>query len=151
MNLRRVNILLVEDDDVDAEAVLRSFQRNELPVAITVVPDGIEALKLLRGRQPYRRLARPYVILLDINLPRMNGLEFLRELRQDPELCQSIVFVLTTSASHEDISEAYNYQVAGYLTKTGAGPDFGRLIHLMDGYVGSVTFPPERRKWTTPE
>jgi CheY-like chemotaxis protein len=108
-----------------------------------VVPDGIEALKALRGTDGYEPLPRPYMILLDLNLPRMNGLEFLQTLRQDDHLKRSIVFVLTTSDRHEDMVAAYDKQVAGYFLKSRAGEDFMNVVDMLDAYWRVVEFPPE--------
>src|SRR5690606_21942978 len=108
MTTKQIHILLVDDDEVDAEAIVRGFKSQRIGNPFTVVPDGIEAFHALRGTNGRTRLPRPYMILLDINMPRMNGIEFLQALRQDPELKQSIVFVLTTSNRDEDIMAAYN-------------------------------------------
>ena len=143
MSSKMIHILLVEDDDVDAEAIIRGFQRQRIANPFTIVPDGIEAFNVLRGVNGRTRLPRPYLILLDINMPRMNGIEFLQALRQDPELKQSIVFVLTTSNRDEDIMAAYNEQIAGYLLKARAGKDFIGLISLLDSYWRIGEFPYE--------
>lgn len=140
---RSVHLLLIEDDEVDAEAIVRAFQRQKIANLFTIVPDGVEALNTLRGAGGYEPLSRPYLILLDLNLPRMNGLEFLQALRQDTELKRSIVFVLTTSRDSEDVRAAYDWQVAGYLLKSKTGEDFIHLIALLDYYWHLVEFPPE--------
>ena len=114
MQGQTVHVLLVEDDEIDAEQMVRSFRKLKIGNPITIVENGYEALNVLRGEGGYARLPRPYIILLDINMPRMNGLEFLRAIRQDEELQRSIVFVLTTSKNEEDIVAAYSAQVAGY-------------------------------------
>jgi len=138
-----IHLLLVEDDEVDAEAVMRAFRRQKIDNPFTIVSDGIEALNILRGEGGYERLPRPYMILLDINMPRMNGLEFLQAIRNDPDLRRSIVFILTTSNRDEDKMAAYNRQIAGYLLKSRAGQDFINIIQLLDSYQRVVTFPPE--------
>ena len=143
MSREKVHILLVEDDAVDAEAVRRAFYKHKKTNPFTVVTDGIEALKVLRGEDGRERLPRPYVILLDINMPRMNGIEFLQALRADRELKVSVVFVLTTSDRDEDKLAAYCEQVAGYLLKTRAGVNFDDLITMFDAYWRIVELPPE--------
>ena len=143
MNSRDVHILLVEDDDVDAEMVLRACRRRQVTNPFTVVRNGVEALEALRGQAGRQKLPRPYLILLDINMPKMNGIEFLHELRQDDDLRRSIVFVLTTSNNDEDKLAAYNSQIAGYVLKSNAGEDFRNVINLLDSYRCSVEFPPE--------
>jgi CheY-like chemotaxis protein len=136
-----VHILLVDDDEVAAEAVVRGFRRQKIANPFTVVSDGIQALKALRGEDGEPRVPRPYMVLLDISMPRMNGIEFLQHLRQDPTLRTSIVFVLTTSDRDEDIMAAYHQQIAGYLLKARAGRDFVDLISLLDSYWRVVEFP----------
>jgi CheY-like chemotaxis protein len=139
----RIHILLVEDDDVDAELVIRAFRRERIENPFTIVHDGLEALDVLRGTGGCRRIHQPYIILLDINMPRMNGIEFLQALRKDSHLKQSIVFVLSTSNGDEDRLAAYERQVAGYLLKANAGDDFRHVIRLIDIYRCIVEFPPE--------
>lgn len=137
-----LHILLVEDDYVDAEQLRRAFQQQRLPNPVTHVIDGVDALQVLRGEGGYARLPRPYLILLDINMPRMNGLEFLQALRRDAELKRSVVFVLTTSARDEDIMAAYNAQIAGYLLKANMQQDFLALLTFLNLYHVLVEIPP---------
>jgi len=80
-----LNVLLVEDDDVAAESVMRSMQRAGLPCPVTWVEDGQAALEVLREQDAQRKAPRPRLILLDLNMPRMNGLEFLEAVRADPK------------------------------------------------------------------
>lgn len=141
MHNRTIHILLVEDDDVDAEVVQRSFEKLKLLNPITCANDGIEALQMLRGEGGHERVPRPYIILLDINLPRMNGLEFLHNLRQDDELKHSVVFVLTTSSNEADMRAAYEDHVAGYFLKKTVGEYILDLPILMKNYWRVVEFP----------
>jgi CheY-like chemotaxis protein len=143
MNRRPVHILLVEDDEIDAELVLRAYRRQRLENPFTIVRDGIEALEVLRGSDRVARLPRPYLILLDINMPRMNGIEFLHAVRQDEDLRRSIVFILTTSNNDADKLAAYDEQIAGYLLKANVGNDFRHVIELLDSYRNAVEFPPD--------
>jgi CheY-like chemotaxis protein len=138
---RTVHILLVEDDEVEAEQMMRSFEQMKISNPITHVTDGIEALQALRGEEGRERISRPYLILLDINLPRMTGLEFLEVLRGDDDLQQSIVFVLTTSDNESDKKEAYGKHVAGYFLKTRVWDEFLSLPQLIKGYWRMVEFP----------
>jgi CheY-like chemotaxis protein len=87
---------------------------------------------------------RPYLILLDLNMPRMNGIEFLAELRSDPQLRSSIVFVLTTSNAEEDKVESYGYNVAGYIVKSEVGHRFVNLITMLGHFWRIVEFPVEK-------
>lgn len=136
-----IHILLVEDDPVDAESIMRTFKRHQINTPFTHVVDGIEALHALRGEHGYDPLPKPYIILLDINMPRMNGLEFLSALRRDPTLRHSVVFVLTTSNREEDITAAYNQQIAGYLLKTKVSEDFLDFIKLLNLYRVMIEMP----------
>ena len=86
-------------------------------------------------------ITKPYLILLDINMPRMNGLEMLRELREDAELCEAVVFMLSTSESDQDKRTAYSLNVAGYMTKSDVGPSFIKAASMLDEYRIAVTLP----------
>lgn len=145
-----VHILLVEDDDIDAEAIVRAFHKQNIQHPVTIVSDGFAALDVLRGHQGQPPLRSPYLILLDLNMPRMSGVEFLHNIRQDPELRCSVVFVLTTSNSDKDKLAAYNAQIAGYFLKQQAGENFGNFMDMLNVYWRIVEFPPEERKWLHP-
>jgi CheY-like chemotaxis protein len=132
---RVVTILLVEDDEVDVKALKWAFDKLKVANPLVIARDGIEALDLLRD------LPRPYLIITDINMPRMNGIELLRKIRQSPELRDSIVFVLTTSNDEQDKIDAYDLNVAGYMLKTDMGTSFSRAISLIDNYWKVVEFP----------
>lgn len=142
MSTNRIHVLLVEDDEIDAEAVVRAFKRKKIANPLTIVPDGYEALRLLRGENGLPLISSPYLILLDLNLPKMNGIEFLQHLRQDEKLKHSIVFVLTTSDRDEDKWAAYKQNVAGYVVKARAGRNFNNVTNLLETYWRTVEFPP---------
>jgi CheY-like chemotaxis protein len=108
-------LLHVEDDDICLMMLNRAFKKAKIANQISVAHDGIEALEMLRGTNGCSRLPRPFLILLDLNMPRMDGIEFLNELRKDEDLRKSIVFVMTTSDADEDKVKAYNLGVAGYI------------------------------------
>lgn len=136
-----LHVLLVEDDDVAAEAVVRSLRRAGIPVPIVWAEDGEVALAALRDEDPTRRVQRPRLILLDLNMPRMSGFEFLEIVRSDPELRDEVVFVLTTSSDDSDRARAYNEHVAGYMVKSAVGPQFAKLAQLLEGYRSAVQLP----------
>ncbi|WP_374338017.1 response regulator [Leeia sp.] len=138
MNL---NILLVDDDDVAAEAVLRGLRKYSLDCPVVMAEDGQVALDILRGQHPDRKIKRPMLVLLDLNMPRMNGFEFLEVVRNDPDLGSLIIFILTTSDADTDKSRAYHHHVAGYMVKSAVGPQFSRLARLLEEYHGSVSLP----------
>ncbi|MEJ6120455.1 response regulator [Vibrio sp. 2-Bac 85] len=133
-----VSILLVEDDDIDAKAVERGFAKLKLANPIMRTKNGLEALELLR--QP-DAIPRPYLILLDLNMPIMGGLEFLKIIRQDEELKNTIIFVLTTSSADQDLVAAYNENIAGYIVKSDVKGGFDKVIKLLDCYWRVVMLP----------
>ncbi len=137
MRPERVTVFVVDDNEVDVEVIRRSFARRGIPNRIVEAIDGIDALAKLRSGV----VPSPYVVLLDINMPRMNGIEMLRELRADPDLRDAVVFVLTTSRADEDMVAAYDRHVAGYIVKGNAGPDFGEVPTLLDTYWRVVELP----------
>ena len=141
MDGQEFNILLVEDDDVDVRAIQRAFTKSNISNQIYVANDGIEALDMLRGTPGGEAVPAPHIILLDLNMPRMGGLEFLEELRKDQELSDSIVFVLATSDDDRDKVAAYSHHVAGYLLKTRAGTDFLNVVQMLEKFRISVQFP----------
>lgn len=117
MEGKLLNILLVDDDDIDVLNVKRAFKKNNILNPLYVANNGLEALELLRGSGEGAVPHDRRLILLDLNMPKMNGLEFLREIRSDPDLHALTVIVLTTSADERDKIEAYNLNVAGYIVK----------------------------------
>ena len=131
MDDRDLNILLVEDDEIDVMTVKRAFTKNKIGNQLFVANDGIQALKLLRsdGIPPSRRL-----VLLDLNMPRMNGIEFLREIRNDPALQALTVVVLTTSNEDRDRVDAYQLNVAGYLLKPVTFQAFAEVMAALNKY-----------------
>ncbi|AXC11398.1 Two-component response regulator [Acidisarcina polymorpha] len=136
-----LNILLLEDDDGDARALQRAFQKAGIENTIIRAVDGIEALDMLRGTNGKAKIMLPYLLLVDLNMPRMNGIQFIKALREDEELHPSIVFVLTTSKSDEDRVAAYHFNVAGYITKDKVAQDFLSLVTLVGIYERNVEFP----------
>lgn len=139
--LSKVTVLVVEDDAVDAMAVERSFRKLKIVNPIVVARDGLDAFELLRGKDGGAGIEKPFIILLDLNMPRMNGIEFLTALRADPQLKSSVVFVLTTSRLDEDRAHAYNLNVAGYIMKSEAGRGFLDAIVMIDHYWRVVELP----------
>jgi CheY-like chemotaxis protein len=136
--VRTLNILLVDDDEVDVMNVQRSFKKNNISNPLYVAGNGVEALEMLRsGSVP----SQNRLILLDINMPKMNGIEFLRILRADPVLRSSPVVVLTTSNDDKDRMESFELNVAGYLLKPVTFNSFVELMLALNKYWMLVEMP----------
>lgn len=138
---RRLSVLLVEDDDVEVMNVRRAFQKMKLENPLYTAQDGVEALELLRGQRRAELDVFPRIILLDLNLPRMNGIEFLRELRNDPELKRLVVVVLTTSDDSRDVLEAFRLNVAGYVVKPPTFDGFVDALETVGSYWSLSELP----------
>lgn len=134
-------ILLVEDDDVAAESVVRSLQKHGCNYPVVWAEDGQAALDILRSEDALRVVPRPRVILLDLNMPRMDGFEFLQQIRSDPALKSDVVFILTTSNTDSDRKRAYHQCIAGYMVKSAVGPQFVKLVSLLNSYQEAVRLP----------
>jgi CheY-like chemotaxis protein len=137
---RALGVLIVDDDDVAAEGVLRGLRRHGYEGRALWVTDGSTALDVLRGEH-LEELPDPRVVLLDLNMPILDGFGFLDQLRADPRLHSTVVFVLTTSSSSDDILRAYDEHVAGYMVKSAVGPQFARLAKLLESYAAAVVMP----------
>lgn len=135
---RPVTILLVDDDDVDAMGVERALKKLKIPNTTVRARDGFEALEFLRTPDV---VDRPFIVLLDLNMPRMNGIEMLIELRDDPALTSSVVFILTTSEDEKDKFLAYQEHVAGYMVKNKLGDGFMSAINMLSHYWRVVELP----------
>jgi CheY-like chemotaxis protein len=131
MDPKPLTILLVDDDEVDVMNVQRAFRRNNIINPFYVAHNGLEALELLRGEEVPRDRR---LVLLDLNMPKMSGLEFLREVRADPELRLLTVIVLTTSDDERDKVEAYNLNVAGYIVKPVTFLAFAETMAALNKY-----------------
>jgi CheY-like chemotaxis protein len=132
-----VTLLVVDDDDVDVMALQRAFRAHGISQPIVVATDGIEAMNLLRSGV----VRRPYMIVLDLNMPRMSGLEFLDELRADPNHRPAVVFALTTSNNEYDRTASYERHVAGYIVKSTLSDDLKELVNLFNDYCRLVLMP----------
>ncbi|PZD75407.1 Response regulator rcp1 [Acaryochloris thomasi RCC1774] len=136
MEDKTVNLLLVEDDAVDVMNVQRAFKKNNITNPLCVAENGLEALQMLRGEegQPPVVPGHRRLVLLDLNMPKMNGIEFLQELRADPELQMTPVIVLTTSDDDRDRVEAYRLNVAGYILKPVTFSNFVEVMAALNKF-----------------
>jgi CheY-like chemotaxis protein len=138
---RTVTILLVDDDEIDVIAIRRSFWQLKIANPLVVARNGLEAQDMLRGDNGQAKLRAPYLVLLDLDMPRMGGIAFLDELRQDPVLRRTRVFVMTSSAAEEDRERAYERNVAGYVMKPASGEDLTRTISALECFWRAIEFP----------
>ena len=134
MDDRRLNILLVEDDELDVMNVRRAFRKNNVVNPLYVAANGVEALEMLRGKREPTVPRDRRLILLDLNMPKMGGIEFLKELRADPELRAATVVVLTTSDEERDRVNAYNLNVSGYILKPVTLAAFVEIMATLNKY-----------------
>lgn len=140
---RVTNILLVEDDEVDVMNVRRAFQQNQIINPLYIARDGIEALEMLRGSRDLAPVipCDRRIILLDINMPKMNGIEFLEEVRTDPALRLTPIVVLTTSDHTKDRVEAYKFNIAGYMLKPLTFDVFSDIMATLNHYWNLCEMP----------
>lgn len=136
-----INILMVEDDEIDIMNVRRAFKKNNVTNPLHVTNNGIEALEYLKEIDENSPLKRPKIILLDLNMPKMGGIEFLRELRKIEHLKTISVFVMTTSNEDNDKVEAFNLNVAGYILKPLSMDQFMDVVSTLNSYWKLCEFP----------
>lgn len=135
----KLKVLLVDDDEVDYMNVKRAFKKNKLEHILDYQANGLDAITHLKSVDKTSEL--PQVILLDINMPKMNGHEFLAELRADERLKHIVVYVLTTSSQNSDIDKAYRKQVSGYLVKPLDFEEFKVTVKKLDDLWEVQKFP----------
>lgn len=131
MSRDNIHILLLEDNVVDAEAISRALRQAEISTPIRIARDGVEGLQILRG-EGVAAMPRPFIILLDLNMPRMNGLEFLAELRADDKLASSVVYVVTSSSDERDRAAVEEHGVSGYIVKSRAKDGIEQVLEILE-------------------
>ncbi len=139
---RTAEILLVEDDEGDVLITREAFEYHKIPGALHVVGDGDQALQFVHRQGGYQRAPRPDLVLLDLNLPRRNGLEVLAALKADPDLRVIPVVVLTTSQAQEDVARSYALHANAYVSKPVEADAFMRAISKIDDFFGAVAERP---------
>jgi CheY-like chemotaxis protein len=143
MNANLISVLLVDDDPGDALLVREAFEDHKVGNSLSVVSDGVEALRYVRGEGDYANAIRPDLILLDLNLPRKSGIEVLEEIKSDSRLSTIPVVVLTTSEAEEDVVRAYKLHANAYITKPVDFERFSQIVHQIDDFfIGLVKLPP---------
>jgi CheY-like chemotaxis protein len=138
----QVTILLVEDDDIDAATVQRGLKSARITNPVIRAVDGVEALEHVHGTNGRNRVPQPFLLLVDLRLPRLDGLDLIRHIRSDRALQRTVIFVLTSSDSDRDQLAAYDQHVAGYIVKSGDSDQFMRLASMLDYYLLIVSPPP---------
>ena len=140
---RPVEILLVEDDPGDVLITREAVESSKVANNLSVVSNGEQALQYLRRVAPYHDATRPGLILLDLNLPRVDGREVLAQIKQDPGLRRIPVVVLTTSSADEDIIRSYDLHANAYVTKPVGFEQFMSVVRQVDEFfISIVTLPP---------
>lgn len=137
MTAKQATIFVVEDDDVDFKLLMRAFDKRKIANVVIRAVDGIDALEKLKSGE----VSKPFIVLLDINMPRMNGQEFLKEIRQDPEHQDTVVFLVTTSEEDEDIRQGFSQHVAGYFLKDNVAGSLDKIVDVINGYWQIVVLP----------
>lgn len=137
-----IDILLVEDNPGDARLVQKAFELGRLANKIYHVSDGESALKFLRKEEPYSDAPRPDIILLDLNMPGLDGREVLAQVKSDPDLLTIPIIIMTTSSAEQDILESYKLHVNCYITKPVQVQDFINVVKTIDEFwIGVVCLP----------
>lgn len=140
-----IELLLVEDNPGDVRLTREALRESRVRNRITVARDGVEALEVLRREGVHANAPRPDLILLDLNLPRMNGREFLAEIKNDPAFARIPVVILTSSNEEEDIAKTYELRANAYVTKPVDFEQFFRVVRsIEDFWLTVVRFPPRR-------
>lgn len=144
---RSIEILLVEDNPGDVRLTEEAFREGKVRNNLYVAKDGIEALEFLRREGPYKKAVRPDLILLDLNLPRMDGRELLAEIKDDDDLKRIPVVILTTSKAEEDVLKTYNLHANCYITKPVDLDQFITVVQAIEGFwMTIVKLPPNGTK-----
>jgi CheY-like chemotaxis protein len=137
-DLKPVDVLLVEDDEGDVLMTREAFEFYKVRNPLHVVSDGEQAMQFMRRTGPYADAPRPGLILLDVNLPRLSGLEVLAELKRDPEFSPIPVVMLTTSRADEDILRSYSLHANAYVSKPVDFEQFTEAIRQIDDFFLSL-------------
>ncbi|MBN6051340.1 response regulator [Nonomuraea sp. RK-328] len=141
---RPIEVLLVEDDQGDILLTREAFEYNKLRNRLHVVNDGEQAMAFLRREERYRDAPRPDLVLLDLNLPRMDGMEVLREVKEDRDLRTIPVVILTTSEAEEDILQGYRLHANAYVSKPVDFEQFIRVVRQIDDFFVTVVKLPHQ-------
>jgi two-component system, chemotaxis family, response regulator Rcp1 len=129
-----VDILVVEDNPGDARLVREALKESRIPTELHVVPDGLEALEYLHRRGVHARASRPNLILLDLNMPRLDGREVLRQIKADPELRRIPVVVMSSSGADEDVARSYDQHANSYVRKPIDFTEYRDVVQRIESF-----------------
>lgn len=132
----KATLLVVDDDEIDREIILRALAEHGLEVPVAYAANGNEAIELMKAETD-----TAFVVLLDLNMPVLDGFETLDVMRNDPELMKTPVFILSTSDEERDIDQSYRLGISGYLRKAAIDEGMERIIALMRAYIETVKLP----------
>jgi two-component system, chemotaxis family, response regulator Rcp1 len=141
-----IKILLVDDSAGDVRLMREALKEGKVKNDLFVVPDGVEALAFLRKEKPYQDVVRPDLILLDLNMPRMDGRETLKEIKADPDVKRIPVVILTTSDDEGDILKAYDHHANCFITKPVELDKLVEIVQKVENFwVTFVKLPGKKR------
>lgn len=143
--MRQIEILLIEDNPDDVELTRIALRKSKLMVHLSVVMDGVDAMKFLRKEGSHASSPTPDVILLDLNLPKLDGREVLMALKEDDGLKHIPVIVLTTSESASDIAESYKHHANAYITKPMDFQQFKDIVMAIEDFWFTIVRLPEAK------
>tara|TARA_R100000306_G_C4272718_1_gene90992 strand:- start:46 stop:492 length:447 start_codon:yes stop_codon:yes gene_type:complete len=141
---KKRDILLVEDNPGDVRLTVEAFKEGEIRHNVHVTPNGLEALKFLKKNDNYQDAITPDLILVDLNMPIMDGREFLKEVKQDPKLKKIPVCILSTSSAETDINDSYNLHANSYISKPMQLNDYREVIRTIAKYWLNTVDLPEK-------
>lgn len=132
----KATLLVVDDDEIDREIILRALAEHGLEVPVAYAANGNEAIEIMKAETD-----TAFVVLLDLNMPVLDGFETLDVIRNDPDLMKTPVFILSTSDEERDIDQSYRMGISGYLRKAEIDEGMERIISLLRAYIETVKLP----------
>ncbi len=141
---KTVDVLLVEDSEADIDLVREAIEGGKLLINVNVVRDGEEAMDYLRGQGKFKNATRPDLVLLDLNLPKKDGREVLREVKADPALSLIPIVILTTSSADEDILQSYQLHANAYIAKPVDFDSFIKIVNQLTEFWLSLVVLPKK-------
>ena len=139
---KSIHFMIIDDDVIDIKDMQRTFKKNNIDNPLHIATNGLEALNKLLGLNGEKKIMpTPQIIILDINMPKMNGIEFMKNIRANKQLKSLLIFIFTTSNSEKDKMEAYNLNVAGYIVKPFQVSQFMEIISSLHRYWNLLEFP----------